>query len=176
MSTMTHSERPGAVTFKAAPFTLVGDALAVGQSAPDFNLVTNDLAAKTTADYRGKTVVLMTVPSLDTPVCDTQARRFNQEAAGLGANVQVLCVSLDLPFAQKRWCGAAGVEQVETLSDYKDGAFGPAYGLFIKELALLARAVLVLDPEGKITYCQVVKEVTEEPDYDAALQAARAAS
>jgi len=169
------SERPGAVTFKGGPLTLVGDELAAGQAAPDFTLVTNDLEGKSLADFSGKVLVLVTVPSLDTPVCDVETRRFNEEAAALGNDVAVAAVSVDLPFAQKRWCGAAGIERVETLSDYKDRSFGEAYGLMIKELALLARAIVVVDRNGKVSYVQVVKEVTEEPDYDAVLAAIGAA-
>ena len=169
------SERPGAVTFKGGPLTLVGDELAAGQAAPDFTLVTNDLEGKSLADFSGKVLVLVTVPSLDTPVCDVETRRFNEEAAALGNDVAVAAVSVDLPFAQKRWCGAAGIERVETLSDYKDRSFGESYGLMIKELALLARAIVVVDRNGKVSYVQVVKEVTEEPDYDAVLAAIGAA-
>ena len=169
------SERPGAVTYKGGPLTLVGDELAAGQAAPDFTLVTNDLEGKSLADFSGKVLVLVTVPSLDTPVCDVETRRFNEEAAALGNDVAVAAVSVDLPFAQKRWCGAAGIERVETLSDYKDRSFGEAYGLMIKELALLARAIVVVDRNGKVSYVQVVKEVTEEPDYDAVLAAIGAA-
>lgn len=169
------SERPGAVTFKGGPLTLVGDELAAGQAAPDFTLVTNDLEGKSLADFSGKVLVLVTVPSLDTPVCDVETRRFNEEAAALGNDVAVAAVSVDLPFAQKRWCGDAGIERVETLSDYKDRSFGEAYGLMIKELALLARAIVVVDRNGKVSYVQVVKEVTEEPDYDAVLAAIAAA-
>ena len=169
------SERNGAITFKGGPLTLVGPELAVGQAAPDFSLAGNDLSPKTLADYRGKVVVLVTVPSLDTPVCDTETRRFNEEASALGDGSVVLAVSVDLPFAQARWCGAAGVERVQTLSDYKDRRFGQDYGLFIKELGLLARAVIVIDKEGTIRHFELVKEVTEEPNYDAALEAAKAA-
>ncbi len=169
------SERTGAVTFKGNPLTLVGDAVSSGQSAPTFTLTANDLSDKSLDDYKGRVVVMATVPSLDTPVCDTEIRRFNEEAAGLGEDVSVLAVSMDLPFAQKRWCGAAGVERVETLSDYKDRSFGRNYGLFIKELGLLARAVIVIDKQGRIAHHELVKEVAEEPNYDAALSAAKAA-
>ena len=147
----------------------------VFQAAPDFTLVTNDLEGKSLSDFAGKVLVLVTVPSLDTPVCDVETRRFNEEAAALGDDVAIAAVSVDLPFAQKRWCGAAGVERVETLSDYKDGSFGNAYGLMIKELALLARAVVVVDRSGKISDVKIVGEVTEEPDYAAVLEAIKAA-
>ncbi len=169
------SERTGAITFKGGPLTLLGPELSVGQAAPDFTLVTNDLEGKSLSDFAGKVLVLVTVPSLDTPVCDVETRRFNEEAAALGDDVAIAAVSVDLPFAQKRWCGAAGVERVEALSDYKDGSFGNAYGLMIKELALLARAVIVVDRSGKISDVQIVGEVTEEPDYAAVLDAIKAA-
>jgi thiol peroxidase len=135
--------------------------------------VDNELNAVKLSDYRGKVVVISSVPSLDTPVCDMQTRRFNAEATKLGDAVAILTISMDLPFAQSRWCGAAGVEQVITLSDHRDAAFGEAYGLLIKELRLLGRAVMVLDREGVVRYYQLVKEVSEEPDYDAALEAVK---
>ena len=169
------SERTGVITFKGGPLTLIGPELSTGQDAPDFTLVTNDLATKSLADFAGKVLVLVTVPSLDTPVCDVETRRFNEEAAALGDDVVVVAVSVDLPFAQKRWCGAAGVDRVETLSDYKDHGFGEAYGLLIKELALLTRAVVVVDRTGKISNVQIVGEVTEEPDYSATLAAIKSA-
>lgn len=166
-------ERVEAVTFQGNPLTLVGKEIAMGSTAPDATLLNNQLKPVKLSDHRGKVVVISSVPSLDTPVCDMQTRRFNSEAANLGDDVVILTVSMDLPFAQARWCGAAGVEQVTTLSDHKEAAFGEAYGLLIKELRLLARAVLVLDREGGVRYCQLVKEVTDEPDYDAALEAVR---
>lgn len=169
------SERTGVITFKGDPLTLVGNEVSVGQDAPDFTASANDLSAKGLSDYQGKVVVLVSVPSLDTPVCDTEVRRFNDEATKLGDQVAVVTVSMDLPFAQARWCGAAGVEAVETLSDYKDRSFGEAYGLMIKELGLLTRAVLVVDKDGKVTYQEIVPEVTNEPDYDKALEAIKAA-
>ena len=166
-------ERPGAVTFKGNPLTLVGNEPRVGQAAPDFTALANDLAPVTLASLRGKVVVLSSVPSLDTPVCNLQTRRFNEEAGRLGADVAILTLSMDLPFAQARWCGAAGVKHVRTLSDHRDAAFGQAYGLLIKELRLLARAVIVVDRQGVIRYIQGVKELTQEPDYAAALEAVR---
>ncbi len=169
------TERPAAVTLKGNPKTLLGDELKAGDAAPAFTLKGNDMSDKTLADFAGKVKVLVTVPSLDTPVCDTETRRFNEAAGSLGEDVVVLVVSVDLPMAQKRWCGAAGVENVTTLSDYYDHAFGVAYGVRIKELGLLARAVWVVGKDDKITYAQLVGEVTEEPDYDAALTAAKAA-
>jgi thioredoxin-dependent peroxiredoxin len=167
-------ERAKAVTLHGNPLTLVGKEIAMGSPGPDATLVDNELNPVQLSDYRGKVVVLSSVPSLDTPVCDMQTRRFNSEASNLGDDVVILTVSMDLPFAQSRWCGAAGVEAVITLSDHRDATFGEAYGLLIKELRLLGRAVLVLDREGVVRYYQLVKEVAEEPDYDAALEAVKA--
>ncbi|KPK85057.1 MAG: hypothetical protein AMJ81_04220 [Phycisphaerae bacterium SM23_33] len=167
-------ERAGAVTFKGSPLTLVGPELKPGEAAPDFRLLDNGLNEVSLSDFAGKRIVLASVPSLDTAVCDTETRRFNQLAADLGPNVVVLTVSMDLPFAQKRWCGAAGIERVVTLSDHRTAAFGAAYGVLIKQLRLLARAVFVVDAGGVIRYIQLVREMTEEPDYDAALKAVRA--
>ena len=167
------AERTGVIKFKGNPLTLLGDAVSVGDKAPDFVALDNGLGAKKLSDYAGKVVIISSVPSLDTPVCDMQTRRFNTEAAGLGDDVVILTLSMDLPFAQARWCGAAGVDQVVTLSDHRDASFGLAYGLLIKELRLLSRAVCVIDKQGVIRYAQIVPEVTEEPDYDAAVAAAK---
>jgi len=161
------------ITFKGNPMTLVGPELKVGDAAPDFNVVDNSLAPVNLATYAGKLKVISAVPSLDTPVCDTETRRFNQEAAGLPAEVAVLTISVDLPFAQKRWCGAAGIDRVVTLSDYRDRSFGLAYGVFIDELKLLARSIFVVDGNNVIRYIQHVPEVTQEPDYAAVLAAVR---
>ena len=165
------TEKPNAITLHGNPLTLIGDDITMGSTAPDATVLDNALEPVQLSDYRGKVVVISSVPSLDTPTCDLQTRRFNQEAANLGDDVVVLTVSMDLPFAQKRWCGAAGVERVITVSDHREAAFGQAYGLLIKELRLLARAVIVLDREGVVRYFQLVKEVGDEPDYDAALAA-----
>ncbi len=162
-------ERAEAVTLHGNPLTLMGQEVAMGSPAPDVTLLNNELNPVKISDYRGKLVVISSVPSLDTPTCDMQTRRFNSEAANLGDDVVILTVSMDLPFAQTRWCGAAGVDQVITLSDHREAAFGDAYGLLIKELRLLGRAVMVLDREGVVRYYQLVKEISEEPDYDAAL-------
>lgn len=167
------SERPGAVTMGGNPLTLVGDEIQVGAQAPDVELLNNALEPVKISDFAGKVVIISSVPSLDTPVCDLQTRRFNSEAAGLGEEVAILTVSMDLPFAQARWCGAAGVEAVTTLSDHRDAAFGQAYGLLIKELRLLGRAVLVLDKQGVVRYVQLIKEIKTEPDYDEVLEAAK---
>lgn len=166
-------ERENAITMKGNPLTLIGTAVQAGQAAPDFSVVGNDLSAVKLSDFKGKVVVISAIPSLDTPVCDVQTRRFNEAAGQLGDNVVILTVSMDLPFAQARWCGAAGVEQVKTVSDYQQADFGTQYGLLIKGLRLLARAVLVVDAEGTVKYVQLVSEVTHEPDYDAALNAVK---
>ncbi|HEG43658.1 MAG TPA: thiol peroxidase [Phycisphaerales bacterium] len=165
------SERTGVITFKGGPLTLVGNEAVVGQEAADFEVLGNDLTPVKLSSFRGKVCVISSVPSLDTQVCDVQTRRFNEEAGRLGDDVVVLTISMDLPFAQGRWCGAAGIDNVVTLSDHRNAAFGEAFGLLIKELRLLARAVYVLDKDGVIIYSQVVPEVTDEPDYDAALAA-----
>ncbi len=164
-------ERTGVLTIHGKPLTLLGEAIKVGAPAPDVELLDNDLNPVRLSTYRGKTLVITSVPSLDTPVCDLETRRFNDEAANLGAGVEMVTVSMDLPFAQKRWCGAAGVKNLKTLSDHRDAAFGLAYGVLIKELRLLARAVFIVDREGTVRYEQLVKEVANEPDYDAVLQA-----
>jgi thioredoxin-dependent peroxiredoxin len=161
------------VTFKGNPMTLVGPELKVGDAAPDFSVVDNGLAPVNLASYAGKVKIISAVPSLDTPVCDTETRRFNQEAAGLPAEVALLTISLDLPFAQKRWCGAAGIDRVITLSDYRDRSFGLAYGVLIDELKLLSRSIFVVDGGNTIRYIQHVPEVTQEPDYAAVLAAVR---
>lgn len=167
-------ERTGIVTFKGNPFTLLGPEVKVGDKAPDFAVVDNGLQPVSLAAYAGKVKIISTVPSLDTPVCDSETRRFNQEAAGLPGDVVVLTVSLDLPFAQKRWCGAAGIDKVVTLSDYQNRSFAGAYGVLLKELKLLTRAVFVVDAADVIRYIQIVPEVTSEPDYAAAIAAAHA--
>jgi thioredoxin-dependent peroxiredoxin len=166
-------ERTGVITFKGNPLTLVGTELKVGDKAPDVTVLGNDLSPVRLSAYRGKVCVISVVPSLDTPVCDMQTRKFNEAAGGLGDNVAVLTLSMDLPFAQARWCGAAGIDKVVTLSDHRNAAFGEATGLLIKELRLLARTVFVVDQNGVIQYLQLVKEVTEEPDYKAALEAVK---
>lgn len=168
------NERSGIITFKGNPFTLLGPALNVGDKAPDFSVVDNGLAPVSLASSTGKVRIISSIPSLDTPVCDTETRRFNQEAATLPDGVVVLTISLDLPFAQKRWCGAAGIEKVTTLSDYRDRSFGQNYGVLIKELLLLTRAIFVVDAHDVIRYIQIVPEVTSEPDYAAVIAATRA--
>ncbi len=166
-------ERKGVITFKGNPMTLLGSEIRVGDKAPDFRVVDTALAPVTLRDFRGKIKVFSAVPSLDTPVCDTETRRFNQEAAKLPENVAVLTISLDLPFAQKRWCAAAGVDRVTTLSDYQDRSFASAYGVLIKELKLLSRSVFVVDAKDVVRYVEHVAEVAKEPDYDAVLGAVK---
>jgi len=168
------SEDKRTVTFQGQPLTLLGREVRPAQAAPDATVLDNALQPTAIADFRGKVVVISSVPSLDTPVCDIQTRRFNTEAALLGDDVVVLTISMDLPFAQARWCGATGVEAVKTLSDHREGQFGLAYGLLIEEMRLLARAVFVLDREGVVHHAQIVPELTNEPDYDGALNAVRA--
>ena len=164
-------ERKGAVTMKGNPLTLIGNEVKVGDAAPDVALLDNGLGPVKLSAFRGKNCVLASVPSLDTPVCDMESRRFNEEAARLGADVAILIISMDLPFAQKRWCGAAGVTKVQTLSDYREASFGNSFGVLIKELRLLARAVFLVDKKGTIKYIQLVKEITQEPNYQEVLDA-----
>ena len=166
-------ERAGAVNFGGKPATLLGSELKVGDAAPDFAAVGNDMKPVRLSQFKGKVVVLAAVPSLDTPTCNLETRRFNAEAANLGPDVVILTVSMDLPFAQKRWCGAAGVDKVITVSDHRDASFGTAYGVLVKDVRLLARAVFVVDREGVIRYIQLVKETGTEPDYAPVLQAVK---
>ncbi len=157
------------VTFDGNPLHLEGSLPELGQKAPDFSLTTNSLASRSLNEYAGKILVLVCVPSLDTPVCDMEVRRFNTEAAKLSDDVAIVAVSRDLPFAQARWCGAHNAKAVETLSDYRNGSFGKAYGIYIKELDLLARSIFILDKTGVLRYRELVSEVTHEPDYGKAL-------
>ncbi len=159
-------ERKDLVTFKGEPLTLQGSPVEVGQEAPDFKVISNDLQEKTLGDFKGNVCVIAAVPSLDTSVCSTEAGKFNKEAENLPEDVKVLTISMDLPFAQQRWCGQENAENVITLSDHKYADFGEKYGILIKELRLLARTVFIIDKEGKVQYKQLVKEVAEEPDYD----------
>jgi len=164
-------ENSGIITMKGNPLTLVGKQPKIGDHAPDFEVLDNDLSPVKLSSFRGKVCVIASIPSLDTPVCDMETRRFNEEAGTLGPDVAILTISMDLPFAQKRWCGAAGVDKVTTLSDHLGASFGEAYGVLIKELRLLARAVFVVDGDGVVQYVQIVKEVTDEPDYEDVLGA-----
>lgn len=164
-------ERTGVITFLGNPLTLLGPRIKKGDAAPDAVLLDNDLKPVRLSSYRGKTCIISSVPSLDTPVCDMETRRFNTEAAKIGPETVILTISMDLPFAQKRWCGAAGVDKVITLSDHRNAEFGTAYGVLIKELRLLARTIFIVDPQGEIKYVQQVKEISREPDYEAVLKA-----
>lgn len=162
------------ITFKGNPVTLLGEEVKVGQQAPNFTCLANDLTSVSLADSKGNVRLISVVPSIDTGVCDAQTRRFNEEAAKLD-NVKVLTISVDLPFAQSRWCAAAGIENLQMLSDHRDLSFGEAYGVAIQELRLLARAIFVVDSEDKVTYVEYVSEATNHPNYEAAIEAAKAA-
>jgi len=164
-------ERKGLVTMKGNPLTLVGSEVKVGDVMPDCEVVGKELAPVKLSSFRGKVCIISSFPSLDTSVCDMMARRFNEEAVALGSDVVVLAISMDLPFAQDRWCIAADVKNVNVLSDHRTASFGQAFGVLIKELRLLARAVFVVDKEGIVRYMQMVDELTHEPDYEAVLKA-----
>jgi thiol peroxidase len=168
-------ERPGATTLKGNPLTLIGPELKPGDAAPDFTVTDGSLKPVSLKDTAGAVRILSVVPSLDTPVCDAQTKRFNEAAAQL-PGVDIITISMDLPFAQKRWCGAFGVDKVKMLSDHKDGSFGSNYGTLIKELRIESRAIFVVDKDNKIRHAEYVKEVADFPDYESALSAARAAS
>ncbi|HAR95939.1 MAG TPA: thiol peroxidase [Deltaproteobacteria bacterium] len=166
-------ERTGVITFAGNPLTLVGDEVRVGDRAPQFTVVDRELKPVSLSDFQGKVKLISVTPSLDTPVCDLQARTFNEEAAALPETIAVLNISMDLPFAIARFCGNAGIEKIETLSDYKDASFGTAYGVLIKELRLLSRAIFVIDQKDTITYVEMVPEITKPPNYDKALSEAK---
>ncbi len=167
-------ERPNAVTFRGTPLTLIGAELKPGDAAPDATLVNQELQTVRLQDYFGQPLLISVVPSLDTGVCSAQTRRFNEEASRLPESVRVLTVSMDLPFAQKRFCGEANIDRIKVLSDHRDAAFGQAYGTLVKELRINTRAVFVIDPSGTIRYAEYVPEITQHPNYDAALNAVRA--
>ncbi len=175
--TMCHTEqkRAGAVTFKGNPLTLVGPALTIGAALPAFQILGQDLSPVTSQSLTGKVLLLSAVPSVDTPVCDAQVRRFNEEAVKF-PGVEIVNISMDLPFAQKRWCGAAGISRVRLLSDHKEASFGKATGTLIQELRLLTRALFVVDRSGTIRHVEYVPEVTSHPNYQAALDALRSLS
>jgi thiol peroxidase len=166
-------ERLNAVTMRGKPLTLIGEEIKVGDKAPNFEVIDTGLNPVKLSSYSGKIAVIASVPSLDTPVCDLETRKFNKEAGGLSEEVVVLAISMDLPFAQKRWCGAAEVSHVTALSDHREANFGLTYGLLIKELRLLARAVIVVDRHRIIRYFELVKEIADEPDYEAVLKAVK---
>ena len=167
-------ERPGATTMKGNPLTLIGPELQAGDHAPDFSVVDGTLSSVNLEKTGHNVRIISVVPSLDTPVCDLQTKRFNQEAAQL-PGVDIVTISMDLPFAQKRWCGAFGVDRIKMLSDHRSGSFGEAYGTLIKDLRIESRAIFVLDKENIIRHVEYVKEVADHPNYDAALAAAKAA-
>ncbi|MBW3625365.1 MAG: thiol peroxidase [Armatimonadetes bacterium] len=169
-------ERLGAVTFKGAPMTLVGPELQVGDDAPNFNVISSDLSQVNLHSDEGRVRLVIAVPSLDTPVCSLETKTFSGHVKDLPENSVVYVVSADLPFAQKRFCATEGIENVKTLSDHREMSFATNYGVLIKELQLLARSVFVIDPQNKISYKQIVGEITSEPDYHAALSATQAAA
>jgi len=171
--------RPNAVTLRGNPVTLVGPEIKPGQPAPDFTAVDNSLASVKFSDAKGKVLILSAVPSLDTPTCDTETRRFNMEAGKLPGGVEVWTISMDLPFAQKRWCAAAGASAVKTLSDFRERSFAPAYGTLVKDgplAGLSARAVFVVGKDGKVAHAEYVKDISQEPNYETALAAAKKAA
>ena len=168
-------ERKGVVTMRGNPLTLIGPEIKAGQKAPEFQAVGKGLAPIGLDQFKGKVKVISVIPSIDTPVCDAQTRRFNEEATKLGG-VEILTVSMDLPFAQARWCGAAGVDKITMVSDFKDHDFGTKYGVLMKETGLLARAVFVVDKNDNVTLAEYVKEVASHPDYEATLAAAEKAA
>jgi thiol peroxidase len=168
-------ERAGATTLKGNPLTLVGPELKAGDAAPDFSLVDNGLKPVTLKDTGTQVRIISVVPSLDTPVCDAQTKRFNEEAAKL-PDLSIITVSMDLPFAQKRWCNDFQVDKVKMLSDHKDGSFGANYGTLIKELRIESRAIFVVDRDNKVVHAEYVKEVADHPNYEAALTAAKSAA
>lgn len=167
-------KRTGIVTFKQNPVTLSGPDIAVGSQAPDFKAIDEDLQPVTLDSAKGQIQLITVVPSIDTGVCDTMTRKFNEEVAVLPDDVAVYTISMDLPFAQTRWARHVGVDRIKMISDYQERSFGLNYGLLIDELKLLARAVYVIDADGKVAYREIVSEVTDEPDYSAALNEVKA--
>ena len=165
-------ERAGATTLKGNPLTLVGPELKAGDAAPDFSLVDNGLKPVTLKDTGTQVRIISVVPSLDTPVCDAQTKRFNEEAAKL-PGVEIFTISMDLPFAQKRWCGNFGIDKIKMLSDHRSGSFGEHYGTLIKDMRIESRAIFVLDQDDTIKHVEYVKEVADHPNYETALAAAR---
>lgn len=165
--------RAGAVTFKGTPLTLAGEEVTAGQAAPDFTMhfFQDGMQTLSLADLKGKPALLSVVPSLDTPVCAIQTKKFNEELASLGDAITAVTVSLDLPFAMGRFCGAENITNMQTASDYQDRTFGNNWGMLIEELKILARGVFVIDADSKVVYAETVKEVVDEPNYDAALAA-----
>ena len=166
-------ERTGIITKKGKGLTLIGPEIRVGDKAPDFIVLDGTLGEVRLGDFEGKTKIISVTPSLDTPVCDLQLRRFNREAASLPHDVAVLNISMDLPFAINRFCTTAEIDRARALSDHRDASFGTAYGVLIKELRLLARSIFIIDKNDVIRYKEIVPEESDHPDYDRALQALR---
>lgn len=162
------------VMMNGNPVEIVGNVVSVGDKAPDFNVVAMDFSIKRLADFSGKVCILSAVPSLDTGTCDIETRKFNELAAGLGNDIQVITISVDLPFAQRRWCGAAGIDRVTVLSDHRKVSFGENYGILMKNARQLARAIFIVDKSGVIRYTQLVPEIGNEPNYDEVIDAAKA--
>ena len=169
-------ERKGVVTLMGNPVTLLGDEIKVGQKAPGFVVLDQDLQELNSDAFAGKVKLIASVPSLDTPVCDLEIKRFNEEAAKISEDVVILFISMDLPFAQKRFCQSFDITKVKALSDHRTADFGNKYGVLIKELRLLARTIFVIDKSDTISYIECVKEISEQPDYDKALEALKKAS
>ncbi len=167
------AERANMVTVGGKPVTLIGNEIGVGDKIPSVKVTSLDQKLVDIKEYEGKVIILSTVLSLETSVCDTETRRFNKEAASLGDDIVILVVSPDLPFAQKRWCGAAGIDKVEVFSDYREHELAKAFGVLIKESQLLARSIFVIDKQGKVQYVEIVKEVGTEPDYEKAIAVAK---
>ncbi len=166
-------ETKGLVSFGETPMTLLGKTTNPGDTAPDFTVSDSNLKPVSLSGFKGKTVILSVFPSIDTKVCASQTRRFNKEASELSENIVILTISKDLPFALGRFCAAEGIERIHTLSDYMHSDFGYKYGFLLKELMLLARGIVVINPEGKVVYVEYVENVTSEPDYDKAIEAAK---
>lgn len=171
---MSDQERKGVITFKGNPLTLIGPEIKAGDKAPDFKVIAKDLSEVTLAATKGKTRLISVVPSLDTPVCEVQTKRFNEEASKLPADVAVITLSMDLPFAQSRFCSANHADKITVLSDYREASFGKAFGVLIKELRLLTRAIFVIGADDKVLHAEYVKEVTQHPDYEKALNVLKA--
>jgi len=171
---MKHQQRKGIVTIHGHPVTLLGPELKVGDKAPAARLADAEFKEVKLSDFRGKPLLISAVPSLDTPVCSIQTKRFNEAAEKLPESIAVLTISQDLPFAQSRFCGAENIRKIRVLSDHVRREFGKRYGILIRENALLARSVWVISPQGQIVYCEIVPELTHEPDYAKALAAAKA--
>lgn len=164
-------ERKNAVKVKGNPVILLGEEIKVGQSAPNFTVLDNNLKEVKSGEYGGKIRLIASVPSLDTPVCDAEIHNFNKEAANISKDIVIIFISMDLPFAQKRFCQDNDIDNVKTFSDHRDTDFGLKYGVLIKELRLLSRAIFIIDKAGAVKYVEYVPELSSHPDYQAALSA-----